>query len=572
MRTRRARWGPVMIASVVGLGAAQAIADRPPAPRRGDRAIYRLVSVVERANPPVERVTLTVGPRERIGAKQYRWWDLHVQKSGERAFRVRILSEGVPMTSTQPWHGRIVRYIVREADGPALEYVDAQTGQALLPEFDFVDNFLPQPAAGAPRSGPFLVAGRYIGHALVLESIDRGTEWAELGPIKKLVLNPDLLVANSRSFRDTDNRRREDLAYTWKPLDRQDYEQMIRAGFNYFRIPGPEEKWMRTRPVFYEKSQLSKPASPYPEVFYRSNYRGAVMYMDEPAIRLGAHYDQIGRAPDPACLSNLLRLKALAVYESAGAYGSRRLQRELRRRGVNLGAMQLVERDIPIWETIYPSAFYQLEVCGSGIIHEGRYQLDAFNKQVARILGPGLRLDVEQMFLLHVAFLRGAARAFGKSWGISIYGQADPKISPKAITMAYDLGARYIWFWTSDGAHHVPFVEQLELARVLSEHARRHPRPPMEELLGRAEVAIVLPEGYMIQPHEMWHYPSFALRALNTEGIPYREVMAGALFEAVCCLKRVQAFDFVIASERIPPPEQRGYKRVIRIGRDGKPY
>ncbi len=329
---------------------------------------------------------------------------------------------------------------------------------------------------------------------------------------------------------------------------------------------------MHQLPVFYEKSQAGKRPSPYPEVFYRSNYRGAVMYMDEPAIRLGGELIQIHALSDPAAASNLLRLWALGVYAGQGTYGSGRLHRELTQRGANLGVMRIVERDIPIWETTYQTAFYQLQACASGMVHEGRYQLDQFNSEVAAILGPGIELSVEEMMLLHIAFLRGAARTFSKDWGISVYGQADPQISPKAIAMAYDMGARYIWFWTSDGGHHVPFVEQLELARTLSDHARRHPRSPRHQLIRRATVAIVLPEGYTVQPHALWGHPSFRLDKPNSLGTPYGEVVGAALYEAICCLRKGESFDFLVESRELDALDRCGYQELIRIGRDGKRY
>jgi hypothetical protein len=80
------------------------------------------------------------------------------------------------------------------------------------------------------------------------------------------------------------------------------------------------------------------------------------------------------------------------------------------------------------------------------------------------------------MFRCYFAFLRGAARVFDKDWGMSIYGQADQEVSLLGMTMAYDRGARYIWFWSSDRDHHLPFEEQLELAAGLSDHVRKHPR------------------------------------------------------------------------------------------------
>ena len=55
-------------------------------------------------------------------------------------------------------------------------------------------------------------------------------------------------------------------------------------------------------------------------------------------------------------------------------------------------------------------------------------------------------------------FLRGAARVFDKDWGMSIYGQADPEISALGMQMAYDRGARYLFFGYPDEPGSYPGV------------------------------------------------------------------------------------------------------------------
>ena len=93
----------------------------------------------------------------------------------------------------------------------------------------------------------------------------------------------------------------------------------------------------------------------------------------------------------------------------------------------------------------------------------------------------------------------GQPECSGRDWGLSIYGQADPQTAPVALTMAYDRGARYLWFWSSDHGHHLPFEEQLELAAVVRDHALVHYRGDRQELLSVARDAIVLPYGYTFE-------------------------------------------------------------------------
>jgi hypothetical protein len=166
-----------------------------------------------------------------------------------------------------------------------------------------------------------------------------------------------------------------------------------------------------------------------------------------------------------------------------------------------------------------------------------------------------------------VAFLRGAARCTGKDWGISIYGQSDPEINPVAVTMAYDLGARYIWFWTSDHQHNLPWREQLELSRTVMRRARENPRPPREDLIRKAEVAVAFPEGYTYFPYHMWHNPRLGPNDLNHRGMVHREVIANAMWEGILCLKQGIPFDFVVDG---PHLEEAGYPKVIRVGYDGE--
>ena len=61
--------------------------------------------------------------------------------------------------------------------------------------------------------------------------------------------------------------------------------------------------------------------------------------------------------------------------------------------GVNMGDMRLAQAELPVWETQYDRTYYLMKGGGTGIIHEGRYQLKDFNEQVARVAGriAGLR-------------------------------------------------------------------------------------------------------------------------------------------------------------------------------------
>jgi len=113
---------------------------------------------------------------------------------------------------------------------------------------------------------------------------------------------------------------------------------------------------------------------------------------------------------------------------------------QLLAKGVNLGNLALDDNDYPIWITVAETAFYQLQGGAAGVVQEGRYRAEEHQDsfwdtvgQYRRLLGTQVQLSARDVLLLNYAWLRGAARAFGKSWGMSIYGQCDPAISPKAV-------------------------------------------------------------------------------------------------------------------------------------------
>jgi len=177
-------------------------------------------------------------------------------------------------------------------------------------------------------------------------------------------------------------------------------------------------------------------------------------------------------------------------------------------------------------------------------------------------------LGEKEMLLYYNAFMRGAARAWEKDWGISIYGQADTAVSPLAVTLAYDLGARYIWYWTSDHGHHLPYREQLDLTRHLRAHQKAHPRKSRKQLLRAAKVAIALPQGYVIDFGfgPLWASNDFAMDKLNDKGVPYGDVVKAAVKEAIGCLKKGESFDFIVNSRDFQPS---GYDRIVHIRLDG---
>ncbi len=536
----------------------------------GAWAKYKMLSTYayRGEKPSLDTVTLRFGPTETRDGKTYRWWQMECVKTGGGSFSIRVLSQRVPMLGEKVSIGRVARYILMEGEENPVEYINEETGQALLPGFAFRRYLVPRASSSSSMVGPLSAQGTLLGQMLALWEWSGEGEFPSFAEPLVLKLDPGLLIGTGRNFRDTlDHRITGGENYPYRRFTKEEYDEMIEAGISYFTVDPEQGEWIRTRPVFYEQRDLK--GVRFPEILYRSNYMGAVQFVDEPGVYI-YWGDAKKDAKRPADLAELLRLRVWRTLKTGkNSYSSLRLERSLREAGFNLGFMRLIEPDIPIWETMINTSFYQLQSgAASGIIHEGRYRLDSFRASFKKIEIDAESLDEKEMLLYYYAFLRGAARASGTDWGTSIYGQADPAISPLAVTLAYDLGARYIWYWTSDHGHHLPYREQLELTRHLREHQKEHPRKSRKKLREAAEVAIALPYGYVIDFGfgPLWASNDFAMDKLNERGVPYGDVVKAAVKESLACLKKGESFDFIADSRGFQPS---GYERIVHIRLDG---
>ena len=430
--------------------------------KAGAWAKYKMLSTYtyRGEKTPLDTVTLRIGATETRDGKTYRWWQMECEKTGGGSFSIRVLSERVPMLRRKRFIGRVARYILREGEEGPLEYINVETGQAFLPQLGFRRGLVPGASSSSSKTGPFAAQGTLLGQMLALwESSNEGEFPPPAEPLV-LKLDPGLLIGAGRNFRDTlDHRITGGEDYPYRRFTKEEYDEMTEAGINYFTVDPEQAEWIRRRPVFYEQRDLK--GVRFPEILYRSNYFGAVQFVDEPACYIYGDGDAKKGAKRPGDLAELLRLRVWRTLKTGKeSYSSLRLERALRDAGFNLGSIQVTEPDIPIWETLIQTSFYQLQSrAPSGIIHEGRYRLHSFRASFKKIGIDAKRLGEKEMLLYYYAFLRGAARAWGRDWGMSIYGQADRAVSPLAVTLAYDLGARYIWYWTSDHGHHLPYRE-----------------------------------------------------------------------------------------------------------------
>jgi len=542
---RRLLIGGLCAASLAAAGRAANI-------KPGSQAQYAVVSSAEHQSPAVRELQVLVTGRQTVDGSEYWWSQMTMVRWDGLRFGVRLLSEHVPMSSPQAT-GRIVRYIYRPVEGPSLDYRDARTDHALLPVMDFVQTCLPIPAYDARYADGFASSGRLLGHCLVRHEDRPEFKPVQFDDVRVLRLRSDLLIGPQQAVKAAGQPAKPGEEIPTAPYEKEDFERMIAAGANYFG-PTPEQlPWIINRPAFFRGSVS------FPDTLYRSNYVPGRMFLDEPMTRLGWS----GGIPDqpwgPEQVANILRMRLehFVKPQARRVPFASQFHPE--------GTLNLLVPRPPSWETEYWSAWYHLAGGASGIIHEGRYVHRGYGWEPELLFGQGLEgLTDRDQFNCIFAFLRGAARAFGGYWGMSIYPEADPALHIPAVIRAYEMGARCIWFWSHAGGPHPTLMDvQEKVIRALSAYAAAHPRPGPDETLRQAEVGIVLPAGYAFNWYGTW---GLGREELNPYGVRYGDISAAAMWEAILCSRRGIEFDFLVESDRIA---RLGYKRLVHVREDG---
>ena len=559
-----------IIRVLTALGALVQLALTAAAAESGARARYLALTAQNHTPPPFVSVDFLRGPTEKVGRQSWHWWQLEVRTNADQQTTPMYILRA--LTSADPLVGYVdklqfARYLLRLPDlGETLEYRDNHAGRALLPGWkDFELHFVPRRTAASRERDGTPETCEFLGHVLTLVHTGRGEAWSPWDDAKVLALDRELLVGTGRNFKDQEGHRLPQTPqrqnYTYIPFVEADYRAMFEAGINLFTVTPEQEGWVRTAPVFYLRGTGGKTALRYPADLYRANYLGPVMFMDEPSILMVGDkliHNTLRYFSDAAAL---IEKRTRSTYLGEGGYGAFHLEKALRSQGVNFGDMRLMQWDLPSWETLFDTTFYQMKGGGSGLVHEGRYQLAEFDKAVARFTGQSRQHSARELLQYHYAFLRGGTRPFGKFWGTAIYGQCDTNIAPEAVTLAYDLGARYVWFWTSDHDHHVPWPEQLELARTLKQHTQRHPRPSIYGKAPKLDTAIVIPNGYFLSLENLWWVRVMDKEGRNEASQKYRRLMQRALQAIHQCFDRGESFDITVDDGRAIP----GYRRIVRV-------
>lgn len=496
------------------------------------------------------------------GDEDFRWYRLKCEKVGGKSFSVWFLASGDPFAGGDHGDIEFARYIVQEEGKRAIEYINKRSGRALLPIWDFAVELLPR--RESMDGGALFEEGRYLGHPLIRREVDKGESVEVPGGIKRLVLNSELVMGTGRNFRDDGKGRksRKDN-YNYITFTKADYDEMIDAGINYFTVADEQVGWVCREAVFYDsRSDGVK----FPEELYRSNYLGHSMFIDEPACRLAGKYPE-GADTSVAIkmISEYIRNKQNKDYYRFGVVKA----------GIDIGDMKLLE-PVPIWETYVGTSFYQLAANPYGFVQECRWKISPGHdteqlcmlQKLNEDYNAGIEVSPENLFLWFYCQMRGAARIFGAKWGMSIYGQAEEELRLESMKLAYDMGASYIWFWTSDHDHHVPYAEQLELVREMRKYEEENRRPPLEDLAREAKTVIVLPWGYTlpsIWQLNMWGTHLYATDRVNSSGVTYKQVLKAAIKEVSRCLAGDIAYDVIPGQSDF---DLSGYETVIRIKED----
>jgi len=540
------------------------------------KGLWGKYEVVEGKNkkPNLTHVILSLPAVETVDCKESIWFQLEAFSGDKRLYALALLVSSLDFLRPGGVDVHVYRYLLFPATGNPLEFASSSTGEAILPPFDFFKNLLPHAKDTDESERPLFAEGTYLGRSLRLRK--KGID-ANLLPTKdarRLELEDDMLISTGRNFKDAEGKRLYlpgqppppgEPDYTYVTFTEDDYRQMIEdAGMNLFTVASSQLPYVVEQPVFFI---LREGFDKSFDLLYRSNFLGSVQFMDEPAWLVMAH-DEVTDAKTPQEATS--RLIEIVKERSAGdgSYGMRNLMKRLQDAGYDFGEVKILQPDFPVWETVTSAAWYELQAGVFGYVFEGRYRPKQFANLVKRKLDVDFPDDVESCLQFHYAFYRGAARHFGGKWGVAIYGQMALDAADRAFPLAYEEGATYFWFWTSDHSHHVPFIEQLSFTRKFRDYIEAHPRTATpDELTANAKVAIALPWGYLFDDATlnfgmMWKSPHMKLEDDNGYGVNYKEVLKKAMRKAVKLLKGKTRFDVLFLREG---EKVEGYDNVYRV-------
>ncbi|MBI2687282.1 MAG: hypothetical protein HYX27_13265 [Acidobacteria bacterium] len=445
------------------------------------------------------------------------------------------------------------RYLLQEGTGPVREFRHGVTGRAVMPGLGGWEQLFP-----AIASETVSVLGHTYRRA-------GARDIAVPAVTETVYLRPDMWVGPASNARQKDETRRWDGSeYEYERMVEADYRAMAEAGVTCVRVDEQQSLWAERLGLFY----WGTASLPYPEMMYKPQYLGPVLFLDEPAVGTRDHVLRPRLAADAAYRKAITPAVAMAEFEKYFAASTKRagsaLMGALRaRKDVDIGTMNFAQANLYSWETMEGAAGFELGYV-SAFVWEPAGRVGTLRTVPEWNMSYGTQFPMRQDVVPAVinAFLRGAARLNGKQWGISIYGAVDRSDAPYWLTRAYDDGATRFFFWDNYQLACVPFAEVLALSRHLRDHARAHPRSS-----AKASLLIAIPPGYNLGHVHMGKGLLWGLTELHRER-SFGGVMQAAFLEMEKAMAVGEVFDVVWD---FPQSAYGDYERIVRIGEDARP-
>jgi len=556
----------------------------PPLGPIGRRTVYARINDQPTVANSVTQLSLSLGTVESHAPAPAQWLVMQATKANGEVFTVSFLTQGPIPSNPATAQSTVLRYVLHEASQPPREFVHRLTGAAVLPTLGGWEYLWPQPTAYSFPHSNAAAEITFLGSRFALTSSTTNIPPAAPQNPLRLELRPDLWIGVPSNSRTRENVRRFDGSdYPMVRLSQSDYAGMIQAGMNCFRVDAEQARWIENEPVFYWG--VGGADVRFPECLYRSHYIGPSLFFDEPAVGTRDHDIRPRLAKDPAFRKSLTPQTMFdtfrtyfhhAVTEGPPTSFIKGMQA---RKDVDLGTMRFPQANLYSWETMIATAAWQLTADPLGgprsMVFEPPGRLGTRRTIPEMNMAYGCQLPPSNPASLAdpvFGFLRGAARAANKDWGVSIYGAVNPSDAPFLLTHAYDLGATHFFFWDNYQLACVPYSECLALARILQAHAARHPHRDLDRLKHAADTLILLPPGYDLGHVQMgrgnlWGITELNLERRNATGTRYRTVMGNAFIEVERCIRLGLPFDL---AWDLPGLTLSGYREVVRVTEEGR--
>lgn len=521
----------------------------------------------------VVEMKLSLGPTE-AGDGELQWICLSFARLNGQAYEAWLLMEAWPEAGREP---RVARYLWREPDWPdAVDFVHEVNGTAQLPRLSLWQYGWPQAMAGGPLAlldGVFPEAVKFQGYPFRRADIATGQVVEPPRDSTVVKLNPELVIGHMTRNTDVHGKpywALPDGKYEYRPTSPEDHREHYDAGFSLFQAT-PRTDWL-TRSSAWDNN-LFWYFEDWPAQLYRSNYWGRGVYVDEPAIHnrvLDERPDLAGKLTPAEAIAPLQQHLKDALGRTIGNYSQIWINKFIDQQ-FGRGDLWLVERDYPVWEAIWTTAWYQLAVEDGvcGIVDEDTAVGDLV-ESYNRAFGTHIPPTIENACAIRVAVLRGAARNFGKRWGVAFYSPAESRLKASSIPILYDRGASYFWVWTGwvgigDNSG-LPYSYQRYYASLVKQAQAANPKRDMAALRNAAKACIVIPYGYTFAPYPLQYLKWLHLERETGLGATYRRVLTNAAIEVERCIRLGVDFDIAVDE---PEFTAAGYDEVIRCREDG---